>query len=290
MGKAIINNTAIHCKGTSRRSNSPKETSPGTTVKSENTNDYEIRSVAKAIDLFEAICDGADNNFSGDKELSITKLSTQLGIQKSTVFRMLATFENRGYIEHDEKSGSYQLGMNAYELGRKLLLCMPLLREARPVLEDLCRRCNEAIYLVVKNGSDFLMIDLVESTQQVKVASLLGKRFPLTSSAPGKLMLAFSTQRNSDSSTTEYTQSFIRKNGYCADQGGLGEAVSSLAAPLFNAGGKIVGAVSLVSPSFRMTEELVETLYLPGLKDACETISAKLGYLKQHREQIFLCR
>lgn len=290
MGKAVIKNTSIHVKESSGRSKSIINTSSCTTGKSDNANGYEIRSVTKALDLFEAICNETDNSVAGGEEITIARLSNQLGLQKSSVFCMLATFKNRGYIEQDEKSGCYRIGMNAYELGRKLLLRMPILREARPVLEELCRRCNEAVYLVVRNGRDFLFIDLVEGDQQVKVTSLLGKRFPLTNGAPGQLMLAFSSPTGINSNASERILQSIRKQGYCVDQGGLGEGVSSLAVPLYNAGGTIAGAVCLVSPSFRMVEQLIETSYLPCLKEACETISAKLGYLKQHREQIYLCR
>jgi hypothetical protein len=45
----------------------------------------------------------------------------------------------------------------------------------------------------------------------------------------------------------------------------------------------MVGAVCVVSPSFRMLELQIDTSLLPVLKDASEIISAKLGYLKHHR-------
>lgn len=243
MGKAVIKNTSMHVNESSGRSKSIIKTSSCTAVKSDNANGYEIRSVTKALDLFEAICNETDNSVAGGEEITIARLSNQLGLQKSSVFCMLATFKHRGYIEQDERTGCYRIGMNAYELGRKLLLRMPILREARPVLEELCRRCNEAVYLVVRNGSDFLMIDLVEGAQQVKVSSLLGKRFPLSHGAPGQLMLAFFPPTGIHSSADERTLQTIRQNGYCLDQGGLGEGVSSLAVPLFNAGGTIAGAV-----------------------------------------------
>lgn len=249
---------------------------------------YEIRAVAKALDLLEAISEIEDNDAAVSEEVRVSQLSRQLGVNKTAIFRLLATFEGRGYVEREEKSGIYRIGMNAYEVGRKLLSRMNLLRQARPVMEDLCRRCNEAVYLAVRRGSDFLFIDLVESAQQVKVASLLGKRFSLMSGAPGQLMLAFSSQQNLASATTEQTFQFIRQQGYCADQGGLGDFVSCIAAPLFNAGGTVAGALCLVSPSYRMAEPQIEGSLLPDLKDASEAISAKLGYHNHHAGRVRL--
>lgn len=284
MAKAVFSNDATRRKGPVGRTKSRKHTLTDAVEKSDKASKgYQIHSVTKALDLLEAICDGDGNDVAGSEEVRVTQLSKKVGLHKAAVFRLLATFESRGYVERQEKSGFYRIGMNAFEMGRKLLSRMTILSQARPVMEDLCRRCNEAVYLAVRRGSDFLLIDLVESAQQVKVVSLLGKRFPLTSGAPGQLMLAFSGQPNIVSTVNDSDFQVIRQQGFCFDKGGLGDFVSCLAAPLFNAGGTMVGAVCVVSPSFRMVEQQIDTSLLPILKDASEIISAKLGYLKHHR-------
>lgn len=280
---------AVVTKGTTFRSRPAVRTKPAKSAdKNDSPKGFQIRSASNALDLLEAICGWDDNSVNCDDELYITQLSRQLGLSKSTIFSLLATFENRGYVEREKQSGFYRIGMNAYEVGRKLLLRMPLLHEARPVSEDLCRHCNEAVYLAVRRGNDFLLIDLVESAQQVKVTSLLGKRFPLMSAAPGQLMLAFSGQLNMAPTVPDCKLQSIRQAGYCADQNGLGELISCLAAPIFDKGGTMVGAVCLVSPSFRMLKQQIETSFLPSLKDASEVISAKLGYFKHHMGRIGL--
>jgi DNA-binding IclR family transcriptional regulator len=289
MGKAIVSNNATRRNGPVGRAKSRKHPLTNSADKSDDAKKgYQIRSVTKALDLLEAICEAEDDDVAGSEEVRVSQLSKQLGLHKTAVFRLLSTFESRGYVERQEHTGFYRIGMNAFEMGRKLLSRMTLLRQARPVMEDLCRRCNEAVYLAVRRGSDFLLIDLVESAQQVKVASLLGKRFSLTSGAPGQLMLAFSGQPNIVSPLIENNFMAIRQQGYCVDQGGLGEFVSCIAAPLFNAGGTMVGVVCLVSPSYRMLEPQIESSFLPNLKDASETISAKLGYLKYHKGRVRL--
>lgn len=285
MGKAVANNSA----GAARRKGLPvcagsrAQISTGCVdQKNKAKRGYEIRAVAKALDLLEALCDGDSNDSAGSEEVRVSHLSRQLGVNKTAIFRLLSTFEGRGYIEREAKSGIYRIGMNAYEVGRKLLSRMNLMRQARPVMEDLCRRSNEAVYLAVRRGGDFLLIDLVESAQQVKVASLLGKRFSLASGAPGQLMLAFSGQQNLAASAADCNFQHIRQQGYCSDQDGLGDFVSCLAAPVFNSGGTMVGSLCLVSPSFRMAESQVESMLLPNLRDASEAVSAKLGYLGHH--------
>ena len=141
------------------RSKKPKDS--GVARKERVRTDYEIRSVANALDLLEAICaEEKSSSHNGEDEVRLTQLSQRLGMNKSVVYRMLLTFEQRGYVERIEKTGLYRIGANAYETGRRLLLRMGMLRHARPVMEELCRRCNEAVYLAIRRGNEFLFIDI----------------------------------------------------------------------------------------------------------------------------------
>lgn len=249
--------------------------------------DYEIRSVANALDLLEAICvEDKHEPHESEDEVRVTQLSQRLGMSKSAVYRLLVTFENRGYVERIAETGIYRIGANAFETGRRLLLRMGVLRHARPVMEDLCRRCNEAVYLAIHRGSEFLFIDLVESAQQVKIASLVGKRFPLAVAAPGQVLQAFSAE--SDDHADCPAGASIRGKGYLQEQGGLGEMVSCLAAPFFDNSGTVAGVLCVVGPAFRMPEAQVETTFWPLLKDASEAVSSKLGYLKPYAGRVRL--
>ncbi|TLM68418.1 MAG: IclR family transcriptional regulator [Deltaproteobacteria bacterium] len=249
--------------------------------------DYEIRSVTKALDLLEAICEDEAHEPGGDEEVRVTELSKRLGMSKSAVFRLLATFENRGYVERIAETGIYRVGVNAFEVGRRLLLRMGLLRHARPVMEELCRQCNEAIYLAIRRGNEFLFIDLVESAQQVKIASLVGRRFPLASAAPGQVMLAYS-EAGSAEAGEDGGLSDIRARGYCLEQGGLGDMVGCLAAPFFDQSGNVAGVICVVGPTYRMPEAQVDSWFLPLLKNSSEAISSKLGFLKPYAGNVRL--
>jgi DNA-binding IclR family transcriptional regulator len=207
-------------------------------------------------------------------------------MSKSAVYRLLVTFEMRGYVERIAETGIYRIGVNAYETGRRLVLRMGVLRHSRPVMEDLCRRCNEAVYLAIRRGGEFLFIDLVESAQQVKIASLVGKRFPLSGAAPGQVILAYAD--NVDTQTCSSAIVGIRRKGFHYEQGGLGEMVSCLAAPFFDSCGAVAGALCVIGPTFRMPEPQIEAKFLPMLKDACNAISSKLGYLKPYSGMVRL--
>ena len=76
---------------------------------------YSIQAVENALDVLEALSEI-------DDDVRISQLSEKLAMNKTSVFRLLATFENRGYVEREEQSGKYRLGLSAYEIGQKFLL------------------------------------------------------------------------------------------------------------------------------------------------------------------------
>ena len=238
---------------------------------------YSIQSVEHALDLLEALSEA-------EEEVRIAQLSEQLGMNKTSIFRLLATFANRGYVEKEEKSGKYRLGFSAFETGQKLLSRMGLLRTAKPVIEKLARACDEALYLAVPHATEILLLDMVDTMQQVKIIPLLGQRFPITGTSAGQVILAHSpshlkacTGKIPESLTAELPK--IAEQGYCIESGDFGEGIASLAVPLLNAEKKVLGSLCLIGPEFRLTREKIETQLLPQLQDAGIIVSSKLGYV-----------
>lgn len=226
---------------------------------------YAIQSVEKALDILETI-----SELEGD--VSVAGLSDKLAINKTTIFRLLATFEKRGYVER-AASGNYRIGMSAFETGQKLLSGMGLLRKAKPVMQGLVRDINESVYLAVPAGLDILMVDSVETTQQVQVIPLIGKRFPAEKTSAGKIIRAYQNRFTTDPDLRQ-----IHMAGGCLESDGLGDGISSVSVPLFNAREVVEGCLCFVGPTFRLTAERIEKDLLQPLKDAGQNISSQLGY------------
>ncbi len=230
---------------------------------------YCVHSVENALALLEVL--GEE-----DGEVTLTRLSERLGVRRASVFRLLATFENRGYVQRRQGSTKYSLGPSAHEIGQKLLSRMELLRKARPVMQVLAREHDEAVYLVFRRQEEALFLDMVDSAQQVKVVPLVGRRFPLGEVAAGRVLGAYA---DDDNGTIEEREA-IRRQGYCLSFNDVGEGVVSVATPLFNGAGKVVAALVLLGPDFRLPPERVEGQLLPALRLAGEVVSSKLGYFK----------
>jgi len=243
---------------------------------------YSIHSVENALDLLEVLSEETD-------EFRISHLSEKLNMNKTSVFRLLATFENRGYVEREEASGKYRLGLSMYEMSQKFLSRMRLLHKSRPAMEQMVRQCNETAYLVVRRHDEVLFLDIVDSAQKVKIVSLVGRRFPLASTAAGKVFITFGENSGTDekgraakaapAAAVAEELAAIRHGGVCIDQHGVGEGITCAAVPLFNGNGELAGVLALLGPDFRMPAEKLEHQLLPLLKETGEIISSKLGYL-----------
>src|ERR1035437_6054380 len=104
--------------------------------------EYIIQAVSHALDLLEQFHDDVD-------ELGVTELSKSLKLHNNNVSRLLATLESRGYIDRNNVTENYRLGLKTVDLGQTFIKQMGLLRQSRPVLEALVANCNETTYVSI---------------------------------------------------------------------------------------------------------------------------------------------
>jgi DNA-binding IclR family transcriptional regulator len=231
---------------------------------------YVISTVVKALDMLEVLSEeGIDATLPG--------LADRLGISRNKAFRLLATLEMRGLIEREEWSGSYRLGIPAVELAQRFLKGASLIRHAHPVMSGLARKHDEAVYMTVLRGDEVLFLDMVDCDRQVKAAPLVGKRFPFFTNASGKAIKALEAR---DLAALELELSSIREKGVAVDIEGLGEGVISVAVAVRDYAGKVIGALTMLGPSFRMVASRLENEIIPSLMEGAEILSMKFGYAR----------
>jgi DNA-binding IclR family transcriptional regulator len=248
---------------------------------------YAVQSVEKALDILDALTEDVH-------DASLPTLAKNLGISRNKAFRLLVTLENRGLVEREEWSGNYRLGLSTVELAQRFLRGASLVRHAHPVMAEIARKLDEAVYMTVLRGDEVLFIDMVDCDQQVKAASLIGKRAPFFTNAAGKLIKALESRdileklskRRRDKGempdlvSLERELKTIREKGVAVDHGGLGEGVISVAVAVRDYAGKVVGALTLLGPSFRMMTARLEDEIIPSLVEGAEMLSMKFGYAR----------
>src|SRR3990170_3027554 len=122
-------------------------------VRREKSN-YVIQSVSHSLDVLEQFYGSTD-------EIGVTELSKRLKLHKNNVFRLLATLESRGYVEQNKATENYRLGLKSLELGQTFINQMGLLRQARPVMENLVDHVNETTYVGIVRENYAVYLDVV---------------------------------------------------------------------------------------------------------------------------------
>ncbi len=248
---------------------------------------YSVQAVLKAFELLEQLA-------ADDAGASLPALAKRLDLSRNKVFRLLATLEAKGLVQRDEVGGFYRLGLGAFEMSQHILKGASLIRLAHPVMEELARRHDEAIYITVMNNDEVLFLDMVDSFQQIKTVPLVGQRFPFFTNAAGKAMKAMASldfldrmakrrgrkEPFPDMQKLEAELREIRQKGVAVDVGGLGEGICAVAVAIRDYAGKVVGALTLLAPSFRMLQERLEQEIIPSMREGADLLSMKFGYMK----------
>jgi len=247
-----------------------------------------VQSVARALTLLDAL--GESRN-----EVGIAELSKQVGFHVSTAHRLLATLIAQGYARQNPETGRYGLGAKAFHLAESYLGQMDLRRIVRPVLERLSHTTGETANLVILDGREAFYLDKVESPQSLRIFSRIGRRAPLHCTAAGKVLLAgrssAEVQRMLGQNALErFTPRTIRStevlrreveaahaDGFALDREECEEGATCIAAPVRNARGETVAAMSISGPTLRMHPERLREL-TPIVVCTGAEASERLGY------------
>ncbi len=251
--------------------------------------DYTIQAVAHALELL-------DQLRKGPEEMGVTEISKRLRLHKNNVFRLLATLESGGYVEQNQVTQNYRLGVKVLELGQAFIRQTGLVRHAGQVLQDIVSKANETAYVGAVSGDTVVYLSAAEANQTVRVVSRVGHHLPVLSTAVGKAQAAFWTSEQIDEllrrhplqATTPNTitdvgrlkaeLAEIARRGWAFDNEEYESGVKCVAAPVYDYSRRVRGAITVSAPSSRMTEQRVRDQIVPVVKAAALQLSHHLGY------------
>jgi IclR family KDG regulon transcriptional repressor len=225
----------------------------------------------------------------------MTQLSGDLGLNKTTVFRLLNAMQKFELIERNPSNEKYRLGLRLHELGCRALESRSLRGEAHRFLVELSRRSNESVSIAVPGTGGIICLDRVDCLDSVITARTpVGGRFHPHCTAAGKAILAYLPdpeihavmKRNGMPRFTSVTLSkyadlmsnldLTRRQGYATDFEELERGLSGVAAPIFMRGSHLVAALGMAGPTGRFQgQELAQKIAL--VKDFAARISRALG-------------
>jgi DNA-binding IclR family transcriptional regulator len=206
-------------------------------------------------------------------ELGVGELSRSLGLHKSTVSRLAATLERSRFLRRHEDR--YRLGTEVVRLGAVALASFDLVATMRPAMERISEHCGETVNLAVADGDWVLNIAEVPSTYILSSSGgWSGRRTAPHAVANGKVLLAYGAlelpegavlERYTSRTITSRAQlaaelALVRDRGYATAVSELEEGLVAVAAPVFDADGRCVAALSVSGPESRLGSEHLERL------------------------------
>lgn len=248
-----------------------------------------VHSVQKAFIILETI---AENNGMG-----VSELSRQLGWHKSTVFGILSTLGQIGYIVKNPDTSKYSLSLKLFGLSSMAIQNLDLYQIVHPYLKQLTEKSGETTHFVLPDKYEVIYVDKVESSGSVRICSQIGKRMPYYCTGVGKAILAFQPDEEikkilSYSRLISYTRNtitdynalldeckLIRENGYALDREEIEEGLFCVAVPILSQDGHAIASISMAGPTIRMTQDRLPIL-IEDLKRCSLEISRNMGYTK----------
>jgi len=228
-------------------------------------------------------------------ERKVSDVSKELGLHKSTASRLFRALADAGFLQRNDESGAYRLGVTVFDLGSRFLAGLDLPAVARPVLRQLAVDQGESVTLGIRDGLDAISIERVRGTHSLQLASRLDWRIPVWCSAGGKCLLIDHTDEQIaelfaevrwqalTGKTLRSTEAFleamagVRERGWALNDEESELGLRVVAAPVRDRFGAIAASISLSGPIFRLDDERVAVAAAATVR-AAQELSRDLGY------------
>lgn len=247
---------------------------------------YTVASVDRALELLILLG-------KSPRDMGVTELSKLLQVQKSTVHSLLVTLAQRGFVRQTEDS-RYALGMRLIELGNTCAERLDIRAVARPIMLELAEQAHVVALLAVLAKEQLMIVEKIEPERAFVIIPRFDFSITLHSTAVGKVLLANAPvsiiEKVLDRGLERYTQhtltdredilrelTAVRNQGYAIGCNETIEGITCIAAPIYDACGKVIASLSISSSSsslnFGRDENLIKLVC-----DKASLISAQMGY------------
>jgi len=249
------------------------------------------RSVERALEVLRAVGESR-------AEPGLSEIADDLGLHKTTVFRLLGALERAEFVVRDDDRQRYQLGPALFRLATQARRATGLHEAARPELESLAHDVGETATLEVLVGTEVLILDEVHGRFLVGGAPEVGMRWPAHATSTGKVLLAAAAEDErrpasgrpaplgrlgrlgprtiTTRAALDRELAKVRREGYAVAMEELEPGFVAIGAPVRNAQGRTVAAVSVGGPKARLGGARVREVAL-RVRRAADRISRRLG-------------
>lgn len=245
-----------------------------------------VQSVDRAVSVLEILARRG--------EAGVTEIAGELGVHKSTAFRLLGVLENRGLAAQARGHGKYHLGAGVLRLAGAAALRLDISQEGVPVCRELADELGETVNTAVPDEDAAVNIMQARGTASVTAQNWLGRRTPLHATSSGKVFLAhmspalreghlarplhrFTERTITDASVLRGELEQVTEQGYATTLEELEPGLAAVAAPVRSHDGTVMAAISVSGPVYRLTADRLPRLGSRTAEAAAE-LSRRMGY------------
>lgn len=196
----------------------------------------------------------------------------ELGVSRATAFRIMATLESRGYVEHDREGRVWRLGPAVAELAAGLD-STSIMQLAAPALADLRAATRETVNLGVLHRRRLVWAASFDGAYALRLSTTIGEDVPVHATATGKAILSGLPEADWPRllppepfpALTPHTRRTVEElrpdvqacqsRGWALDEEESECSGVCVAAPITDRDGRPVGAISVASVVGRLTPE-----------------------------------
>ncbi|WP_077002486.1 IclR family transcriptional regulator [Variovorax sp. KK3] len=230
-----------------------------------------------------------------NRTLSAPELARRFDLPRSTVFRLLTTLENMGFLERAEGGRDYRLGLAVLRLGFEYLASLELTQLGTPLINRLCEELRVPCNLVVRDGRSIVYVAKVAPPTPFASSVSVGTRLPAHATVLGRVLLEDLTlpqlralypeeRLETFSPSTPKTVNELfdmvqadRQRGYVLSEGFFESNISTIAAPVRDHSAHIVAALGVTITSGHIDANRMDEM-VRRVRDTADEISGLLNY------------
>ena len=240
------------------------------------------QTLTRGLDVIELVADGP---------IALGELADRLGLTRSTTHRLASALVDRRYLRFVPRSG-YSLGPKLLELGFRVRDELDLPRVAAPQLERLALLTEDTVHLGILDRGRVQYLDKITGKRRINISSRVGELQPVHSTGLGKALILdhdeeswenFFRAENSSQRTPDALAKWLERMrayaqaGYAFDLEENEDQIRCVAAPIRDASGRIIAAISVSSAAQYMNDQRMQTLTTDVVETA-RRISEDLGW------------
>ena len=247
-----------------------------------------IQSLERAFAILEQVAQHRDG-------IALTDLCRNVGLHSSTTFHLIRTMVQLGYASQDPESKKYRIGRRIFSLAAGALDENELVSRAHVLLEALTGRSGESSHFAIRSGDDVVIVARIGGAGMFQLVDRAGAVRPANATALGKVLLAampkdqlerfldkhalprFTPKTIVEREALGAELETVRRNGIAFDDGEYDAEVRCVAAPVRDFLGRVVGAIGISGPMWRLSlQSLQEKSKI--VRQAAAEFSTELGY------------